>query len=514
MKLSSGLVRLWIALLGALTLVAPELKGQAQLEWIVERYYNPVVPAAVVKTQVDEQGGLFIFGGTQDTICYYSVAELVHISNSGTVNWINSYYYDIPCYSQGANDMQGQAGITTLSVTDTCAHLIRVDSSSTQVWSIDTTGYFPRIAFDTRQHCIAAHHYSGGANILAFDEIGDLQWSYTPIYPFTFEFKSVLINEDHSSVCIFSYDDISQAETPGIGVLKLDSNGVFLWDTLINFSSAPDPDVFVDASLDVVGNVFLLTRDNSYAGAFLSRIDASGNAVTTNVLTPGPTFIPRGLELDTSHNLLYIYGRTSTDLLIEKFDFAFTPLDTMLFDVAIPGGQHTVGVNSYGYMFHLWVCDTGSNDQLRLDMFNHGGQLVDSYIYWDASRFDQLFPHSVLFDRLGGIFLTCDAERVDNREAVLAIKLTNPLGYSDNVEASSKMLVFPNPANDNVSIQCTGEKVIKVKVTSMTGAIQDEKMATGETMNISTSQYPNGVYLIEAYTEAGYIHTDKLIIQR
>ena len=72
------------------------------------------------------------------------------------------------------------------------------------------------------------------------------------------------------------------------------------------------------------------------------------------------------------------------------------------------------------------------------------------------------------------------------------------VGVEENV--SSKISVYPNPANDEVFIK-SDSPIEKVELYSLTGALlMQENNFSGK---ISVSAFPQGVYLLKVYTDKG-----------
>ena len=67
--------------------------------------------------------------------------------------------------------------------------------------------------------------------------------------------------------------------------------------------------------------------------------------------------------------------------------------------------------------------------------------------------------------------------------------------WSVNENEASAML-FPNPANESMTLK--GENLGMVRIYNMLGQMMDEFEANGNELNINTTGYENGVYVVKA----------------
>ncbi|HOZ16043.1 MAG TPA: PKD domain-containing protein, partial [Tenuifilaceae bacterium] len=78
-------------------------------------------------------------------------------------------------------------------------------------------------------------------------------------------------------------------------------------------------------------------------------------------------------------------------------------------------------------------------------------------------------------------------------QTVLSIK---PIDISKNVD------LFPNPASDNVIVQCA-ERIDRIAIFDITGRIIDEYTPGQEQYSLPLQGYKNGVYLVKGFTKNG-----------
>lgn len=494
---------------------ASGLWGQFQLQWMHTRTYDncQFCTGTIVGAMADQTGGVFFTALTVDTICNYNIGELNHINLLGNLSWTSSMFYESPCFSQGINSLSRNGDKLYLCVNDTAGHLLKLDSGSQLIWNLDTGLSLTLLNLDRMENVVAVVIPQTTDVIVSYDSSSVLRWSHTPSYSFNASFKKISVCANNQRVCVFDYNDGTQSETRGVGVIKLDTNGVPVWDTFINPQTIPaDPDVFVEASLDQSGNTFILSEDLFLAGGYLTKIDANGNIVASAQYTPTSGFDARTLALDTVHGLVYVGGRSTGALIVIKYDSLLNPMDTLVF-VTQQNGKQALAVNEYGYLSHLWVLQNSTTKQLRLDMYTHNGQIVDSFVYWDSTEFTQIYPERVLFDSLGGIFAIFNATDTLGWDAAVIFKLENPLRVSEILTHQAELILYPNPANNLFSIAASSQaEVRELNIYSGSGkVILHQKIESGEN-SIVIRDLPNGFYLVEVITEFNQRSTQKLII--
>ena len=78
-------------------------------------------------------------------------------------------------------------------------------------------------------------------------------------------------------------------------------------------------------------------------------------------------------------------------------------------------------------------------------------------------------------------------------DASFVVVLEEPWSVNDN---TSSISLFPNPANESVTLK--GENLGMVRVFNVLGQKVDEFEANGNELNINTTSYENGVYVVKA----------------
>lgn len=484
-------------------------KAQFQAEWVFAKYF---FNGRVVASSCDNVGGIFMMNQPEDSVCGYGLGDLMHLRSDGSLLWEVGLYYESPCLTQTVNSFYYVGNSLYYSIQDTSGWIAKADTLSNELIRVDTGYTFMAMDIDASENVIAC--VPQWSQVFCLDLSLVLRWSYTLPYSFLTQITAINSSDDGCKTILFDYDDATQIEPRGIGILKLDSNGVFLWDTFINPQVwQADPDLYVDVSMDTANNLYILSRDIGQFGAYISKIDESGNIVANAQYTPSPTFYPVQMELDRVHSLLYVAGRNNQGVFVIKYDLALNVLDTMSFPLAY-SVFNVIGINEYGYLFHSYFSDNIGIPELRLEMYNHLGVMVDSYVYWDSTLYSYIAPDQILFDSLGGIFLTCNARDTNSDDVGLAFKFSNPLSVLSLPHSEFGMNIFPVPASDivNISVQSLSTKN-SVQLYDVSGVVVFSSAFSGSKTTLETSCFSSGMYFIEVVNDSGERSTQKLIIQ-
>jgi hypothetical protein len=81
---------------------------------------------------------------------------------------------------------------------------------------------------------------------------------------------------------------------------------------------------------------------------------------------------------------------------------------------------------------------------------------------------------------------------------------------------SKRMTLQPNPAKDYVNIYFDNRqnKSVLIKLSSMDGKILQVKKIASNYLQLNTSQYSNGTYLIELFEDNKLVVSNKLVINK
>lgn len=118
---------------------------------------------------------------------------------------------------------------------------------------------------------------------------------------------------------------------------------------------------------------------------------------------------------------------------------------------------------------------------------------------------------SYSFESESDVFNVIEVQAIyENCTSVMAATWIN---YIWNVQEGSQPLcrLFPNPAQDIVFVEAA-ENLETVRVYNALGVLVDQVRCNGQSKQISTAKYSNGVYFIEMNTENGHSITRRLVV--
>ena len=90
-------------------------------------------------------------------------------------------------------------------------------------------------------------------------------------------------------------------------------------------------------------------------------------------------------------------------------------------------------------------------------------------------------------------------------------------GLTDNADTNPALILYPNPADGNVTILYTMQPHTNhnyIRVTDIVGRVVYEKNcdSTGKALELNTATFNNGTYFIELYSNKSLITTKTILI--
>jgi hypothetical protein len=96
--------------------------------------------------------------------------------------------------------------------------------------------------------------------------------------------------------------------------------------------------------------------------------------------------------------------------------------------------------------------------------------------------------------------------------------LPNPLGIDDHLVSQENLQIFPNPANDAVSLQISEnlqQKIAAAVIYDQTGRLVEREAWNGSaTLRLSTANWADGLYIVAVLLNDGSMLRAKLCVQR
>ncbi|PKA81910.1 putative secreted protein (Por secretion system target) [Ulvibacter sp. MAR_2010_11] len=150
--------------------------------------------------------------------------------------------------------------------------------------------------------------------------------------------------------------------------------------------------------------------------------------------------------------------------------------------------------DEYGIYYFADVCSGRifTYDLATDNLINHGS-FNGSWVSFGVDSNEQMY----IVDIGGSIY------KVDGTTVII--------GTTDFDEAS--IVMFPNPATDNVTFSTAEDKIISIEIMDLKGSVlYSENNSNTSEKNISTSGYSPGIYLVKVTTESGALSIKKLVI--
>jgi len=113
----------------------------------------------------------------------------------------------------------------------------------------------------------------------------------------------------------------------------------------------------------------------------------------------------------------------------------------------------------------------------------------------------------------------CWRGKVDNSGKLVFNKITCPDGEitvgTDPSVSPVKLVVFPNPSEDNITIKIMQEKIEKPKylIFNLDGQLKDNGIITSDVQEIDISELTTGIYLLTVYDNNGDLIASEKIIK-
>ena len=109
------------------------------------------------------------------------------------------------------------------------------------------------------------------------------------------------------------------------------------------------------------------------------------------------------------------------------------------------------------------------------------------------------------------MFMFEGVNRFGNNLYIDDIEIPMPVGIESIVADETQLMIYPNPANSNISIQINVDEIASVEILNAEGKIVHQQNMRGQT-NIDTGSLNRGLYVVKVKTEQ-QIFIKKLILQ-
>ncbi|NQY30360.1 MAG: SBBP repeat-containing protein [Flavobacteriaceae bacterium] len=289
-----------------------------------------------------------------------------------------------------------------------------------------------------------------------------------------------------------------------IYVLKLDTNGAFIWVksfggiwfdfglsiAIDTFDNIYISSLFEDTvDFDPSSSLFELTS-NGVGDISIQKLDSNGNFIWAKSL--GGTSSDYGLSINIdTNNDLYLTGYFENTVDFDNSSSIFNITSNGNTDVFIQK------LDSNGDF--IWATSIGGVDYDRglYIMSDNLGNVYTTGFYQNSVDFDPSATNHNL-SSVGGSY-----------DAFIQKLNTNTLSVDDSLELTRNLTIYPNPTNDYVSIVGVSDLKI-VEVISITG--KRVQYIENANKRIDISGLDAGIYFIKITTENGIL-TTKIVKQ-
>ena len=132
----------------------------------------------------------------------------------------------------------------------------------------------------------------------------------------------------------------------------------------------------------------------------------------------------------------------------------------------------------------------------------------------DTFRFESKDNNRYLYYDENGNVTNVTAIDTDDRSKWKAIPTSQALSVSSNIEKSSAVKIFPNPAKDKFRITFNGFRDTKVKITNMLGKVIYTTKTLSESVELSKSDgFSSGIYIVQVSDKNGLRANKKIVIK-
>ncbi len=132
----------------------------------------------------------------------------------------------------------------------------------------------------------------------------------------------------------------------------------------------------------------------------------------------------------------------------------------------------------------------------------------------DTFRFESKDNGRFLYHDASGNVTNIAAAETDTRSVWQAISTSETLSISDNKLSTSSIKIYPNPAEDKFTIAFQNINNIKnVEIYSILGKRVFHNSPKRKVLEIKTTKFKTGIYLVKAFSEDNQVFHSKLIVK-
>ncbi len=328
--------------------------------------------------------------------------------------------------------------------------------------------------------------------LIKYDSLGNLKWLVQEgninddckAYGVTTDtLDNVYVTGVFIDTAYFGTDTLTCPYT-GVGafIAKYDNLGSLLW-TRKNCGG-----VGQSITTDNMNNIYITGEQPiNINSIFIAKYNSNGDFIWQKSAKSSSTFSSNYIAADNNNNI-YITGEYSGDAIFEN--------DTL-----------------FGHQLHKWVFVAKYDSAGNFKWFTKG-----------KSDFASLHCYEIACNKSNEVFLTGNFYQSVTFDSLSLVSAGNTDGFiakiKENqngiltIDNSSKIYLFPNPANDFITINCKlNNKTAQYSIVDITGkVVMSGKLKLGSSHTIGIKQLTNGLYIINI-TDGEYVFNVKFIKQ-
>ncbi len=484
--------------------------AQVQPEWTANYAINPTTFPKPIDL-VEVVSSPVVLCSSNDTTCGGYLYHLYHVNSSGVLEGIASFD-TVSCFNElGVGITTDGIGRIFVTATDSDGTFL-ADGLLNQY--DDTLGFLrsdyltprrisePFISPSKHQvYCFGGNNHN---NVYCMDTSGTVLWFFTDSVAFTYpSYKKIFITADS----VFAV---------GNGYTGLNSTSGHLWmiiaDTLGNRHDTVQYDKYTSGvnSLfyaQLLSNSLLAYgfKNSNMNSCDIGVLDRSGQPVWERNVNG----YLQDAAVDTTAGLYYaLFSPTAVASSVTLFRINIitgVTLDSHIVQVSASLSSLLAVDSAVGV--YVIVLDS-SNYYLKVYRYNIYGLIDFRGTYFFQNPYQYLVSAKVFSDR--ALYIT----GYDFGLPMMLVKFSaTPLAVPENRDVSL-FEVYPNPCEHYVRIKfASGLSIKQVHCYDLVGRMILDFQLEDDEFTIETSQFQNGIYLIDVITIDGLHFTQKLIIQ-
>ena len=184
--------------------------------------------------------------------------------------------------------------------------------------------------------------------------------------------------------------------------------------------------------------------------------------------------------------------------------------------------KHTITTDSQEAEDAEFVDIDGDGDMDFFTIFVWEGK----FIWWENDGSQNFTPHIIAegyqsprditagdWDGDGDIDLIGGTAEIFEDERIILFEHVQEPVLSTNETTQIEVTIAPNPASEMINISTTGEEITSLQLKNVNGKMIYQSQPKSSLAKVSVSEFPSGIYLLQANTDEGVI-MEKVVVER